>query len=77
MKHKWSKHHLPHPSGEELYVSVRDDGERVRLVANNATFRVIEMNTRRNQVEPRGDYSQVVVEWGQDRPWGDQDEEES
>ncbi len=72
MKHKWSKHQVPHPSGEELYVSVRDDGRRVRLVANNAAFRVIEMNSRKTT--DRGDYSQVVAEWSQDRPWGDDQE---
>jgi hypothetical protein len=53
-------------------VSVRDDGRRVRLVANNAAFRVIEMNSRKTT--DRGDYSQVVAEWSQDRLWGDDEE---
>ena len=53
-------------------MSVRDDGRRVRLVANNAAFRVIEMNSRKTT--DRGDYSQVVAEWSQDRLWGDDEE---
>jgi hypothetical protein len=72
---EWTRIELPaSPSGDRVYVSVRNDGRRIRLVAHNAALRVIDVRSQSNESKGNNNNSHVVVEWSQDRPWGDVEE---
>jgi hypothetical protein len=71
---EWTRIELPaSPSRDRVYVSVRNDGRRIRLVAHNAALRVIDVRSQSNESKGNNN-SHVVVEWSQDRPWGDVEE---
>ena len=66
--HQWTK---DHPSGERLYVAVRDDGKWMRLVANEAALRGRRGRQQREQprrLGPGGRRVQQGPPWGRRRP---------
>jgi hypothetical protein len=77
----WTRTQIKHPSGQRFYVSVRDDGKRIRVVAYNAALRVIDMSTRKAAAVPdfpgHVGHSIITAEWDDSAwPWrGDDDEE--
>jgi hypothetical protein len=72
--HKWTRTEVDHPSGERFYVSVRDDGKKIRIVADGVTLKVGEVN---NFATPEGRRAGlVVVEWSTDTWHADPEESE-
>jgi hypothetical protein len=55
------------PNGDRMYVSVRNDRRRIRLVVlgDGSSFRVVETTKR-------GGGSHVVAEWTDQAVWGDE-----
>jgi hypothetical protein len=63
MAHNWQIVELPDtPDGERMYVSVRDDRRRIRVVSpHSGSFRVVDVRTQ--------DGTHVVIEWTDESPW--------
>jgi hypothetical protein len=68
--HQWTRTEVEHPSGERVYVAVRDDGKKVRIVADRAVLKVGEVN---NFATPEGGLRGLtVLEWSQ-QTWHEDD----
>jgi hypothetical protein len=77
----WTKTEIEHPSGERFYVSIREDGKRIRVVSYNAALRVMDLSSRKAATPPdfpgHVGHSIITAEWDNSAwPWREAEEAE-